>query len=297
MKVAIVISGMHRSGTTWLGRALGAVNGIGVVHEPFNVDHGVKNVPRWYLDHRSRVDVDFVFRTFDRLEAGKARYRWDPNPRRPIASAGTLVFGNRAHRDYRRLVKEKPPLLAIKDPFLLMQVPALVKSGIKTIVSVRHPGAILLSLRRMHWHIPNEHLAGRDPAGEVDAARDGDITAICAFWNGVYGPTLELIDTVDPEHLYIADHSLMFEDVQLLGEELSRFLGIGDKKSGLHNFLQASTSGETVNPRHNKQHEFTRDSKALAQSWRSSFSDDELALFDQKVGSAYAKLREWQSNR
>jgi hypothetical protein len=295
MKVDIVITGMHRSGTTWLGRALSKIAGIEVLNEPFNVDHGVKGVPRWYLDHRIKEDINFAFDTFREIESGIAKYRWDPSLKKPLKSLAKLFVGNREKRFYKKIVLENPNRLVIKDPFLLMLTPELIKREIKTIVSVRHPGALLLSLRRMQWHVPNEHLIGRDPAGEFNQTRNGEIKAICEFWNAVYRPTLDILNTNASKHLFLVDHSSIFEDVLGFGNDLSSFLDLNLERSFLFDFLKSSTSGDTVNPVHKKQHDFTRDSKMLANSWRKSYSSKELTLFDQEIGSSYEKIRNWHN--
>ena len=39
---------MHRSGTTWLGRALESGGKCSVLHEPLNFHSGIEGVPGWY---------------------------------------------------------------------------------------------------------------------------------------------------------------------------------------------------------------------------------------------------------
>ncbi len=50
----ILVTGSHRSGTTWLGKLLAASAGIGYIQEPFNLDHprpGVcsARLPHWFM--------------------------------------------------------------------------------------------------------------------------------------------------------------------------------------------------------------------------------------------------------
>ncbi|NDR56624.1 sulfotransferase domain-containing protein [Aliiruegeria sabulilitoris] len=295
MKVDLVITGMHRSGTTWMGRAIDALPIYGVVHEPFNVDHGVRDVPNWYLDHRRDKDTKFALKVVSEIENGTANFRWTPKWKNPVRSFGTLVLGTRAARHFRQVVRSGVEKLAIKDPFLLMMVPEIQRQGVKTIVSVRHPGAILLSLRRLSWPIPTEHLWGRDPAGAIRAREHGDIAAICAFWNGVYLPVLDLLRKGSGESIFIANHEEMFNDIEELEETLRRFLEIGTAFPEFSSFLRNSTSGETVNPSHKKLHDFSRNSSELAKSWKKSFSTEEIRYFDDNVGEAFETLNSWKN--
>ena len=36
----ILVTGSHRSGSTWLGQMIGASDAVGYIHEPFNIDRG-----------------------------------------------------------------------------------------------------------------------------------------------------------------------------------------------------------------------------------------------------------------
>lgn len=89
---------MHRSGTTWLGAVLDNVPALFSMHEPFNVDHGLRNVPRWYLDHRDCEDRQFFWKSIDETLGGIAKYRRKFELNRPISS---MLRGNGSERDYR----------------------------------------------------------------------------------------------------------------------------------------------------------------------------------------------------
>ena len=49
MKPDCLVTGMHRSGTTLIGRMVElASSDISVLHEPFNYELGIQGVPSWY---------------------------------------------------------------------------------------------------------------------------------------------------------------------------------------------------------------------------------------------------------
>ncbi|WP_075261386.1 sulfotransferase [Geobacillus thermocatenulatus] len=45
----ILVTGAHRSGTTFVGKMLSLHPSIGYIQEPFNKDFGVKGIENWFL--------------------------------------------------------------------------------------------------------------------------------------------------------------------------------------------------------------------------------------------------------
>lgn len=173
-----------------------------------------------------------------------------------------------------------------------MMVPELVKNNVPVIVPVGHPAAILLSLRRMKWHIPNEHLVGRHCGGDVSGNTDGDIQAICGFWSGVYEPVIECLKSGATNNLFLALHETMFEDIEKFGRRLAAFLNQTDGKefSAIQAYISLTTGGNIVRPSHRRQDELTRNSKRLAQVWPESYTSEELSVFDELIGADYEFL-------
>jgi hypothetical protein len=298
-KVTCVVTGMHRSGTTWLGKAIGSIPGRFVLEEPFNFDHGLAGIPRWYPDCQSSRDVSFLRSALAEIEAGTAKYQRKFHADRPLASLSAILRGNRSERAYRTFLGSLHTQIALKDPFLLMMVPELTSLGIRSIVSVRHPGAILKSLRRMKWPIPNEHLRGRGTGGEISAAKDGEIAAICAFWSGVYRPVIDMARAGGSPLVHIAIHETMFNDAEGLARRLASFQQIETRAgyAAFSKFIQSSTESRTVTPDHRRQHDLTRNSRALASSWTAGFSQSELQQFTDLIGEDYGILKRAAGSR
>ncbi len=293
-QILCVATGMHRSGTNWLGRAIGSIPDFFMMDEPFNVDYGLVGVPRWYLDYRDPLDINFMKSAMHEIEVGSAKFRHKVELNRPFTSIGRALIGSKSERNFRDYVQRGGGKMGIRDPFLLMMVPQLVKMGIPVIVSVRHPAPILKSLNRMGWHIPNEHLLGRDPAGNFSEDRDGAVAAISSFWKGVYGPLIRHLRDHGPEGILIAFHETMFEDVEMLGKAILRFLKHDDKVSekSLMHFIHSTTQAETVLPDHRRQHDLARNAKVLAKGWRSRASLEDIQIYDRLMGAEYKFLEQ-----
>ena len=67
----ILITGSHRSGTTWIGRTISEHPKVEYIHEPFNVDHpnpriGLE-INTWFAYYNSSNQKDDICDSFDRL--------------------------------------------------------------------------------------------------------------------------------------------------------------------------------------------------------------------------------------
>jgi len=163
----ILVTGSHRSGTTWVGRMLASAPGVAYIHEPFNVDHrlGILSVPspRW-LTYISRDNgAEFIPAVTDMLEF---RYH-----------AGAELGAVRRPRDVARMARDwgrfrrharrgDRPLL--KDPLALMSAEWLSdRFQMDVVVMIRHPAAFASSIKRLGW--PG---ALRDMLGQPMLMRD-----------------------------------------------------------------------------------------------------------------------------
>lgn len=287
-KVTSIITGMHRSGTTWLGSLLAAFPALAVVHEPFNLDFGLRDIPRWYLDHRDPRDIDFFARSREALENGAPCYRRGWFWRKPGRSFLRAVAGGAAERSYRTAFSSGKPNLVLKDPFLLMMVPHLAAAGIRCIVMIRHPAAILVSLRRMGWHVPIEHLRSRPSLDPVVLQRNmSEAESMGVFWAGVYQPVWSLVEAKSTENLLLLCHEEMFHNVDDTVERLADFLQFEDGLDAAREFARKTTTGTVIMPGKGKIHELSRDSKKLVKAWKSRVSDSELKEIVSRAGPLY----------
>ena len=146
----ILVTGSHRSGTTWVGRMLALSPNIGYVHEPFNVQRYPgwtrKRFPHWYL-HITEENEGRFLRTIEDV----LRFRY---PIRNVVSARDLRHVGQMAAElplsvlYR--LRRMRPLL--KDPIALMSAEWLAdRFGAEAVVMIRHPAAFAGSLKRLDW--------------------------------------------------------------------------------------------------------------------------------------------------
>ena len=154
----ILVTGSHRSGSTWVGRMIASHPGVGYVHEPFNpglrpacpVGH------QWH--HVTAADAaQFTAYLRPLLEF---RHGWwqdvraRPGPRR---LAGATL---RALEAWRLLRRGARPLL--KDPIALFSAEWLAETfDMDVVVVIRHPAAFAGSLKRVASYFPFRSLLGQ----------------------------------------------------------------------------------------------------------------------------------------
>lgn len=147
----ILVTGCHRSGTTWVGEMLAASSRVAHVHEPLNPAYRLSwlGAPpeRPYL--HITVDDDLgLGPSFDRLFELRAPFgAWVRSTRSPRHVAADLRESWRAIR-WRR---ERRRVL-VKDPLAVMAADWLAsRYGCEVVALVRHPAAFAGSLKRLGW--------------------------------------------------------------------------------------------------------------------------------------------------
>lgn len=147
----ILVTGAHRSGTTWVGKMLTASGEAAYISEPFNRWRrpGVFRGPIqcWYTYVCSENSAEFALPYRQMLEF---RYhfldelsslRSSKDAMRMLRDASTFLSG--------RLSGKRP---LIKDPFAFFSTPWIAETfGCQVVIVVRHPAAFVSSLKRLDW--------------------------------------------------------------------------------------------------------------------------------------------------
>ena len=151
----ILVTGMPRSGTTWVGRMIGQAPFVRYVHEPFNISNhpcqcGVKFDYRYYYLSSQNTHKFYVHLKHTIYPA----YRW----------IGFLNFLTRIWRDKRirsstnylqSYISYKP---LVKDPIDVFSAGTLADLFHMDVVAlIRHPAAVVSSYKTLNWNVPFSH--------------------------------------------------------------------------------------------------------------------------------------------
>jgi hypothetical protein len=147
----ILVTGAHRSGTTWVGKMLALAPGVAYIHEPFSPRTAAGLSP-------ARFDRYFTVVTSEneaRYRAGleqtiRFRYGLGAQLRSLRGPADVARTGRDLVRVERARLTHARPL--VKDPIALLSAEWLAQSfGMDVVVLIRHPAAFAASLKRLGW--------------------------------------------------------------------------------------------------------------------------------------------------
>lgn len=154
----ILVTGSHRSGSTWAGKMLAAAPHVGYIHEPFNVGIKIGKIPKpfkyWFqyiCEENSKYFDSALNRVF------QYKYPLVSN----IAKLRTIMDAAIITRDqglcFLHIINNDRPL--IKDPIAIFSAEWLCKKfNMKVLVMIRHPAAFCSSLIIKNWKFDFSHL-------------------------------------------------------------------------------------------------------------------------------------------
>ena len=150
-RTPILVTGAHRTGTTWVGKMLAANNATAYISEPTNALHrpGVMRAAtqNWYAYICAQNEELF-------LPAVNETLRFHYHPLLEILSLRSVKDLLRMGRDsaifLRGWLFKQRPLL--KDPFAVFSAPWFARQlNCQVVITIRHPAAFASSLKRLNW--------------------------------------------------------------------------------------------------------------------------------------------------
>ena len=192
----ILVTGAHRTGTTWVGKMLAASPQVAYISEPLNVLHrpGVLNAPvsKWYTLICAENEREFLPAFHDLLNF---RYGLWREMRSLQSSKDFLRMGRDFSTFLRGRFLRQHPL--IKDPFAIFSAPWFAsRLGCRVVITVRHPAGFASSLKRLNWEFDFRDLLEQPllmekwldvDRAEMEAAQTDDVLGQAALlWRMVY---------------------------------------------------------------------------------------------------------------
>lgn len=294
----ILVTGSHRSGTTWAGQMLAAAPGTGYVHEPFNVDLRVGFAPgvfdRWFQyvcrdnegPYRGAIEKVLSF-----------RYPTLRNLARIRNGEDLRDFG-RNQRDFLRFRRARATPI-VKDPIAFYSAEWLCETfGMNALVLIRHPAAFCSSLKIKGWsydfgnflsqpllmerylHPFESHIA------QCAQGRAGLVEQGIVLWNCVHH-TLELYRQRHPEWTFVRHEDLSLDPVERFREIYER-LGLTFTEHARSLIAQRTGSHNPVEQQSGN--EYVRDSRRNVSNWKKRLSADEIAEIRDGTAAIYPRL-------
>lgn len=301
----ILVTGSHRSGTTWVGKMLAADADTAYISEPLNVLHrpGVYRVPvkYWYTCISDENAAEY-------LPAFHELLNFQYHTWLEVKSIRSVKDFLRMGRDFRIFFNGSMhgQRALIKDPFALFSCPWFSQRlNCRVVITARHPGGFVSSLKRLGWNFDfdnflNQPLFMRDHLADDRAAmesmpKDDIVGQAALLWKFIYRfvhSTRKLFPQFD-----VVRHEDLSRDPLGGFQALYAKLGL-DFTERVRNIVQNSSSSE--NPARlakNRTHSVKLDSRASLDNWKKILSPEEITRvrkITEGVSESFYSEEEWK---
>ena len=277
---AILVTGAHRSGSTWVGRMLALAPGTTYIHEPFNPRHrpGVCNAtfPTWFTyvceeneeSYRHALQRTLAFRYDLRAELSSLRSLKDLGR----MTRDAISFGT------SRIRMNRP---VVKDPIACFSTKWLERTfNMDVVIVVRHPAAFVGSLKVVRESHPFAHFLDqpqlmKDHLGrfraELEVFSDSNNDFVgegILLWRMIYGTVLQWREQ-HPGWIVVRHEDLSSEPDRRF-DELYRELGLEFTPKARRAIVR-STRGKAGPSR------LRRESLSNIWSWKDRLSAEEIS--------------------
>jgi len=274
-KNPIIVTGAHRSGTTWVGQMIALDKNVRYIHEPFNIDEPRKHPLKYWFEYVSKDTptekqeeiYNFINEILDFNFKG-------------VCKDFSMIRGP---RDISRFIKDsferinKTPL--IKDPIALMSTDWLAdKFDGDVVVLVRHPAAFVASLKVKKWDHNFEHYTKQEklmnalaPYAEqirsYEKTEQDIIDQGILLWNIAYY-RISQFKKEYPDWIFIRHEDLSMNPV-VEYKQIYEKLGLNFSSRVENKIVESSTA--------KKSGHLTRDSKENISTWKKRLTAEEIA--------------------
>lgn len=303
----ILVTGAHRSGTTWVGKMLAASPEVGYISEPLNVLHrpGVMLAPtRYWYTYVCEENANNYLPALQ--QTLRFRYHWMAE----IQSLGSRKDLLRMGRDWKtfltgRLRRQRPLL---KDPFAVFSTPWFAEAlNCRVVITIRHPAAFASSLKRLGWDFDFADLLAQpllmrdrlEPFRAKMQAMQGQPQDIIGqsslLWCMVYQTVGDYQKQKYP--FEIVRHEDLSRDPLTGYEDLYRYLNLAFTPE-IQSVIENSSSSE--NPQElskKKVHAVQLDSRSSLDNWKRRLSTEEIdriRRLTEDVASLYYSDEDWK---
>lgn len=156
-KKPILVTGAHRSGTTWVGRMIAASPSVYYIYEPFNPNHslGICGARfNYWFTYITAENETTVYKHIRKTINFSYNLASEMLKIRDLENARRILIEYRNFQKYRNT--NVRPLL--KDPIAVFSAEWLVsRFNMDIVVTIRHPAAFASSLKRKNWTHPFSH--------------------------------------------------------------------------------------------------------------------------------------------
>jgi hypothetical protein len=277
----ILVTGAHRSGSTWVGRMIASHWRVKYYSEPFNPEHA--DCPTCVYFHYMTPEDEprFIaylkpaFQLRSLGESGTSRLKSHHTAWRLGKSACRSTFCRLGGR----------PLF--KDPMALLSAEWLAhRLGTETIVLIRHPAAFASSLKRLNWHFPfadflgqtrlmEDHLEVFRGAIEQFAHNPPDIVDQSILLWRILHSVIQRYRSRHPDWRFVRHEDISVQPMEEFGK-LFRALGLSFTPRVARTITEYTDGDNPAEAMEGVVHQLKRDSRGNIWNWTHRLSRDEI---------------------
>ena len=304
----ILITGAHRTGTTWVGKMIALDPDITYVSEPLHLDHsrGVLSQPveNWY-DYICDENGAQFKEAYKNTIQFKYRLWMAIRHLRNIKAAGKVIRDSSIFISSRILKRRA----LLKDPFAVLSVPWFISAlDSQVVIMVRHPIPFVSSLKRLGWsfdfnHLLNQPLLMRDhyepfrsdmvhtKQNEQDIVGQGIL-----LWRMIY--TLVHQYQTQGVDIQLIRHEDISQRPLPIFEEIYQQLGISFSQKIEENIIMSTQTSNPNEVAQYDEHAVRLNSLANLRNWKKRLTDleiDRIVKGTRDVVKDFYELGEWKS--
>ncbi|MBX7226896.1 MAG: sulfotransferase [Chitinophagales bacterium] len=285
-KKDILVSGSHRSGTTWTGKIIASSSNVEYIDEPFNLNHNqtIHTPLKYWYEYVCDKDNPERIELFRNYIDKNMRFKWN-NYFSDIKKAKSFRQFAKFNYIYYNKLTDKRKL--IKDPIALMSAEWLAKEyDLDVLLLVRHPAAFVASLKVKDWKfdffnfyeqkflMEDKLFSFKDEIKDfVDNPNKNIVDQGILLWNIIYA-TIADYQKKYPNWMVVTHERLSLNPIEEY-QSIFRKFDLEFTSKVQKNILNSSESGDS---------KLKRDSKSNIHSWKNRLSPAEIEKI--KAGTA-----------
>ncbi|KHE71454.1 sulfotransferase domain-containing protein [Halobacillus sp. BBL2006] len=283
----ILLTGSHRSGTTFTGKMLSIPKNIGFINEPFNPNIGIEGIDNWNVYVKEGISNEKYYENLVKdLLNGRASFkRIQKKDDSVFKKTARLFLKSGSHIEYIKSTRSNSvERYLLKDPIACMASEWLHnRFDMEVVMLIRHPAAFVASLKRLDWHFPLERLIEqRELFGDflnshlknINLSSITTVERDAILWNCIHEVLFSYL------HRNPAMISVKHEDLSI--NPIKEFEGLYNKlnidfDSNVKKVIKTYTvSSNPTNPKNNLVHDLKRNSKDNIERWKKILSEEEI---------------------
>jgi hypothetical protein len=285
----VLVTGSHRSGSTWLANMFALAEETLLVHEPFNIAHrayALNGLAKYWFTYAPALPQDASLEAFTRVLRCNTR----------------KVFARRQILHWVPFLRRGR--LIIKDPIACLSSEWLSETfNVEVVVLVRHPAAFAASLKRMHWTFPFDHFLEQDLLmadhlepyrHEIEARPEGLVQQASVLWKCLYSVLLTYAER-NPRWI-VRTHEQLSREPMSEVQELYHILGLKWTDAVMNQIKLYTKSGNPIAAPQGVAHQMKRDSAANTGLWRKVLTEKEIEIVravTHELSARYYSEEEW----